>query len=160
MLQKPALEHVQHLWYSHRSVVGFCGLECCRIFIDACAAFVASERGCGALLPKSACYVSPHCLACRAVCCLLSAVARFVEALLAAGRPATALAVQRARCAGGGGSSSSSLREAEVLLRVQLGCGLLAEAFCDLRRHCSQVRGAGVSGLRGACLILELSFCD
>lgn len=72
---------------------------------------------------------------------------RFVEALWASGRPATALAVQRARCAGGGASSSgggsfdgsSSLREAQVLLRVQLGCGLLAEGFCDARRHCSQV---------------------
>lgn len=66
---------------------------------------------------------------------------RFVEALLQAGRPATALAVQRARCAGGSSSSggTSSMNEAEVLLRVQLGCGLLAEAFCDLRRHCTQV---------------------
>ena len=62
---------------------------------------------------------------------------RFVEALLVAGRPSTALAVQRARCAGS--SSSSSLAEAVVLLKVQLGCGLLAEAFSELHRHCSQV---------------------
>lgn len=34
------------------------------------------------------------------------------------------------------------MNEAEVLLRVQLGCGLLAEAFCDLRRHCNEVRGS------------------
>jgi hypothetical protein len=73
---------------------------------------------------------------------------RFVEALLAAGRPTTALAVQRARCATSSSSSSGtaaglqqlSLREAQVLLRVQLGCGLLPEAFSELRRHCSQVR--------------------
>jgi hypothetical protein len=26
-----------------------------------------------------------------------------------------------------------------VLLRVQLGCELLSEGFCDLRRHCQQV---------------------
>jgi hypothetical protein len=72
---------------------------------------------------------------------------RFVEALLAAGRPATALAVQRARCATSSSSSAGgaaaglqlSLKEAQVLLRVQLGCGLLAEAFSELRRHCSQV---------------------
>lgn len=78
---------------------------------------------------------------------------RFVEALLQAGRPTTALAVQRARCAGGSsGSSSGSLNEAEVLLRVQLGCGLLAEAFCDLRRHCNQVGGvARGDSLRAGC---------
>jgi hypothetical protein len=29
----------------------------------------------------------------------------------------------------------------KVLLLVQLGCGLLAEAFSELRRHCSQVSG-------------------
>jgi hypothetical protein len=77
----------------------------------------------------------PSSIACPAI------TLRFVEALLQAGRPATALAAQRARCAGGSSSSggSSSLNEAEVLLRVQLGCGLLAEAFCDLRRHCTQV---------------------
>jgi hypothetical protein len=79
---------------------------------------------------------------CYLLCC---AACRFVEALLQAGRPATALAVQRARCAGGS-SGSSSLNEAEVLLRVQLGCGLLAEAFCDLRRHCNEVRGSGKDG--------------
>ncbi|KAF6262479.1 hypothetical protein COO60DRAFT_628905 [Scenedesmus sp. NREL 46B-D3] len=85
-------------------------------------------------------------------CSLLGAVAcpatpfRFVEALLAAGRPATALAVQRARCATSSSSSSRSaaslqlsLREAVVLLWVQLRCGLLAEAFSELRRHCSQL---------------------
>jgi hypothetical protein len=79
---------------------------------------------------------------CSAMLC--HATCRFVEVLLQAGRPATALAVQRARCAGGssGSSGSSSLNEAEVLLRVQLGCGLLAEAFCDLRRHCSEVRSS------------------
>jgi hypothetical protein len=76
---------------------------------------------------------------CSAMLCY--AACRFVEVLLQAGRPATALAVQRARCAGGS-SGSSSLNEAEVLLRVQLGCGLLAEAFCDLRRHCSEVRSS------------------
>lgn len=66
--------------------------------------------------------------------------------------------MQRARCAGGGsasGSGSNSLNEAEVLLRVQLGCGLLSEAFCDLRRHCRQVgfedtarAGRGFEGLQ------------
>jgi hypothetical protein len=80
--------------------------------------------------------------------CVCLALCRFVEALLAAGRPATALAVQRARCAtssssavGAAGGLQLSLREAQVLLRVQLGCGLLAEAFSELRRHCSQVSG-------------------
>jgi hypothetical protein len=90
---------------------------------------------------------------------------RFVEALLEAGRPATALAVQRARCAGGGASSSSSssLNEAEVLLRVQLGGGLLAEAFCDLRRHCNQVGvDTGVQrkcGGSGTCYVCKATRC-
>lgn len=86
----------------------------------------------------------PFCCVCMYCACVFVCDIRFVESLLLAGRPATALAVQRARCAGscssGGGSSSGGLKEAQVLLRVQLGCGLLPEAFCDVRRHCEQVR--------------------
>lgn len=95
-----------------------------------------------------------RCMRCRNV------THRFVEELLQVGRPATALAVQRARCAGSGASSSSSsLNEAEVLLRVQLGGGLLAEAFCDLRRHFNQVGGRRETFCTSRSLLADLR-CD
>ncbi|WIA22287.1 hypothetical protein OEZ85_004606 [Tetradesmus obliquus] len=117
----------------------------CHYLMD-CALQQQQQQGCSSSSSSSS------SAALDEACNLLGAVAcpstpfRFVEALLAAGRPTTALAVQRARCATTSSSSASSanglqlsLREAQVLLRVQLGCGLLAEAFSELRRHCSQL---------------------
>ncbi|GBF96053.1 hypothetical protein Rsub_08929 [Raphidocelis subcapitata] len=61
---------------------------------------------------------------------------RLVEALAAAGQPAAALAVQRARGTAGGGAG---LHEARVLLAARLECGLLHEAHAGLGAHCSQL---------------------
>jgi hypothetical protein len=70
---------------------------------------------------------------------------RAVEALAAAGRPADALAVQRAR-----GDPPGALREARVLLAARLACGLLQEAHAGAAAHCAQVRRArGVEGVEG-----------
>ena len=75
---------------------------------------------------------------------------RVVEALAAAGRPAQALAVQRARgaaAAAGGGSGGSAggeagLHEARVLLSARLACGLLREAHAGVAAHCARVAPA------------------
>jgi hypothetical protein len=66
---------------------------------------------------------------------------RVVEALVAAGRPAQALAVERARGGGGAGGGGGGLHEARVLLAARLECGLLHEAHGGVTLHCSRVRG-------------------
>jgi hypothetical protein len=70
---------------------------------------------------------------------------RVVEALAAAGRPAAALAVQRAR--GGGSGNAGVLHEGRVLLAARLAVGLLQEAHAGIAAHCAQV---GACGGRGA----------
>jgi hypothetical protein len=102
-------------------------------------------------------------------CANASTPFRVVEALAAAGRPAQALAVQRARGVGGGGvrgggGGGGGLHEQRVLLAARLECALLQEAHAALRAHCSQVWGGlqssrgveAVSGCScGACCSLE-----
>lgn len=67
---------------------------------------------------------------------------KFIEALVAAGRPAAALLVQRAR-----GTTTTTrsiglrgLQEQHVLLQARLQCGLLQEAHSEVRAYAVQVR--------------------
>jgi len=73
-------------------------------------------------------------------CANASTTFRLVEALVAAGCPAQALSVQRAR--GGAASSAGGLHEARVLMAARLECGLLHEAHAGVTLHCAQLPSA------------------
>ncbi|MEW5320305.1 MAG: hypothetical protein WDW38_011387 [Sanguina aurantia] len=123
---------------------------------------VTSEQ---ALSPGDAGEASDAALA--SACHLLTTSAQpslpfeYVEALAALGRPEVALAVYRVQAGGGhgcgGGSSSGgsgsggsgsgggghrSLEREQTLLNLRLKCGLLHEAFFEVRRHCAGIHSA------------------
>ncbi|KAK9828966.1 hypothetical protein WJX72_003102 [[Myrmecia] bisecta] len=94
---------------------------------------------------------------------------KFVEALAARGRPDRALAVLRARgrvssppsnpkhlpsTAASGGAQS--LHEALTGLQTRLACGLLTEAFMELRAYTAELR-AGVRAHHASVLIRQLA---